>query len=108
MTKNAPAIPLIFLNECYRCSMLKFSRIRPPIRRVLALDAGSRRLKLLLLESNFGQLRILKEHLPALEEEGFVSNDEITVHLHALLQNFGTPAVGLILPQHLSTSQVIE
>ena len=88
--------------------MLKFPRIRPPIRRVLALDAGSRRLKLLLLESNFGQLRILKEQLLDLQEEGLVSNDEIKGHLHTLIENFGSPPVGLILPQHLSTSQVIE
>ena len=35
---------------------LRLSRLRPPFRRVAALDAGSRRLKLLLLESDFGSL----------------------------------------------------
>ena len=42
-------------------SMLQLGRLRPPIRRVLAVDAGSRRLKLLLAQSEFGRLRILEE-----------------------------------------------
>lgn len=88
--------------------MLKSFRIRPPIRRVLALDAGSRRLKLLLVERNFGQLRIVKEQLIDLREEGLVSDEEIKAQVQIALDNFGNPPIALVLPQHLSTSQVVE
>ena len=46
-------------------------------RRVLALDAGSRCIKLLLAESDFGRLHILKEELIDLQAEGLVSADLI-------------------------------
>jgi len=88
--------------------MLKSFRIRPPIRRVLALDAGGRRLKLLLVERNFGQFRILKEQLIDLREEVLVSDEEIKNQVRSALDNFGNPPIALVLPQHLSTSQVIE
>jgi Tfp pilus assembly PilM family ATPase len=89
-------------------AMLKLGRIRPPVRRVLALDAGSRRIKLLLAESDFGRLRILKEELIDLQAEGLVAADEIKAHLQASLDNWGRPPLALVLPQHLSTSQVID
>jgi Tfp pilus assembly PilM family ATPase len=88
--------------------MLKLDRMRPPVRRVLALDAGSRCIKLLLAESDFGRLRILKEELIDLQAEGLVSADEIKAHLQASLEEWGRPPLALILPQHLSISQVIE
>ena len=39
-------------------SILKPRGLEPPIRRVLAVDAGSRCIRLLLLESHFGKLRL--------------------------------------------------
>src|SRR5262245_57167903 len=87
---------------------VKFSGLRPSVRRVLALDAGSRCIKLLLAEKDFGQLRILKEELIDLQAEGLVAADEVKVHLQANLENWGRPALALVLPQHLSTSQVID
>ena len=89
-------------------ALLKLGHIRPPVRRVLALDAGSRCLKLLLAESGFGRLRILKEELLDLQAEGLVSPDEIKTHLHARLEGWGNPPLALVLPQHLSISQVID
>jgi len=88
--------------------MLKLDRMRPPVRRVLALDAGSRCLKLLLAESDFGRLRILKEELIDLQAEGLVSEEETKAHLQASLDEWGRPPLALVLPQHLSLSQVID
>lgn len=88
--------------------MLKFDRMRPPVRRVLALDAGSRCIKLLLAESDFGRLRIVKEELIDLQAEGLVSADETKAHLQANLDQWGRPPLALVLPQHLSISQVID
>jgi hypothetical protein len=88
--------------------MLKLDRMRPPVRQVLALDAGSRCIKLLLAESDFGRLRILKEELIDLQAEGLVAADEIKAHLQASLDVWGRPPLALVLPQHLSISQVID
>ena len=88
--------------------MLKLDRMRPPVRRVLALDAGSRCIKLLLAESDFGRLHVLKEELIDLQTEGLVSPDEIKAHLQASLEAWGRPSLALVLPQHLSISQVID
>ncbi len=88
--------------------MLKLDRMRPPVRRVLALDAGSRCIKLLLAESDFGRLRLLKEEFIDLQEEGLVAADEIKAHLQTRLEDWGRPALALVLPQHLSISQVID
>ncbi|HSA10825.1 MAG TPA: pilus assembly protein PilM [Candidatus Paceibacterota bacterium] len=82
--------------------------MRPPVRRVLALDAGSRCIKLLLAESDFGRLRVLKEELIDLQAEGLVAPDEIKAHLQASLEEWGRPPLALILPQHVSISQVID
>ena len=88
--------------------MLKLDRMRPPVRRVLAIDAGSRCIKLLLAESDFGRLHILKEELIDLQAEGLVSAEEIKAHLQTSLDVWGRPPLALILPQHLSISQVID
>ncbi len=88
--------------------MLKFLQVRPPMRRVLALDSGSRRLKLLLAESDFGRLRILKEEMIDLQAEGLVSPEEVKTHLHSSLVNWGNPPLAFVLPEHLSTSQLID
>src|SRR5882724_943958 len=56
---------------------LMLSRMRSPIRRVLALDAGSRCIRMLLAQSEFGRFRVLKEELIDLHEEGLVSEQEV-------------------------------
>ncbi len=88
--------------------MLKLGRVQPPVRRVLAIDAGSRSLKLLLAQSDFGRFRLLKQEYIDLHAEGLVSADETKAHLHAVLDELGRPPVAMVLPQHLSTSQVID
>ena len=88
--------------------MLKFEKVRPPVRQVLALDGGSRRFKLLLAQSDFGRLRILKQELIDLQAEGLVSAEEIKSHLQELFGKVGHPPLALVLPEHISTSQVID
>ncbi len=88
--------------------MLKLDRMRPPVRQVLAVDAGSRCIKLLLAESDFGRLRIRKEELIDLQAEGLVAGDEIKTHLQTTLESRGRVPLALVLPQHLSISQVID
>jgi Tfp pilus assembly PilM family ATPase len=87
---------------------VKFDRMRTPVRRVLAIDGGSRRFKLLLAETDFGRFRLLKQELIDLQAEGLVSSEEIKTHLQASLEAWGQPALALTLPQHLSISQVID
>jgi len=87
---------------------LKFSGVRSPVRRVLALDGGTRRFKLLLAESDFGRLRILKQELIDLQAEGLVSPEEIRSHLEDALEKWGHPPLALALPEHISTSQVVD
>ncbi|MEI6565246.1 MAG: hypothetical protein WCR20_01105 [Verrucomicrobiota bacterium] len=89
-------------------SILNLSELRPAMRRVLAIDAGSRRIKLLLAESDFGRVRIRKEETIDLEEEGLVSAEEIQTHLKNLLDDWGDPPVAVVLPQQLSVSQVLD
>jgi len=84
------------------------TRLRPPIRRVAVVDPGSRSLKLLLATSEFGRLRIRQQELIDLKSEGLVSAEEIKTHLLATLDLWGSPPIALVLPQHLSTSQVID
>jgi Tfp pilus assembly PilM family ATPase len=88
--------------------MQKLGRMQPPMRRVLAVDAGSRSIKLVLAQSDFGKLRLLKQELIDLQSEGLVSAEETQTHLRALLDQWGRPPLALVLPQHLSTSQVID
>ena len=88
--------------------MLRADRLRPPVRRVLAVDAGSRRLKLTLIKTSFGRVQILREESFDLHEEGLVTTDELKSHLQGILEDCGRPPLALTLPQHLSTSQLIE
>ena len=88
--------------------MLRFERVRPPVRQVLAVDGGSRRFKLLLAQSDFGRVRILKQELIDLEAEGLVSPEEIRTHLHDCLDRWGQPPLALVMPEHLSTSQLLD
>lgn len=87
---------------------LKFSRVRAPVGQVLAVDAGSRRIKMVLAGNEFGRLGIIKEEAIDLSEEGLVSADEIKTHLQRVLDEWGRPPLALVLPQHLSISQVVD
>ncbi len=87
---------------------LKLSRMPSALRRVLALDVGGRRLKLLLAESDFGRVRVLGEEMLDVQAEGLVSAEETGAWLRQRMDHWGNPPVALVLPQHISISQVID
>jgi len=88
--------------------MLKPGHFEPPLRRVLAVDAGSRCLRLLLLENRLGHLRVLEQDEMDLHEEGLVSPEEVRAHLRKALDDWGRPPVALALPQHIVVSQIVD
>jgi Tfp pilus assembly PilM family ATPase len=88
--------------------MLRPARLQPPVRRVLAVDAGSRRLKLALVKSSFGHVELLREESIDLHEEGLVTAEECKNHLQTILADCGHPPLALTISQHLSTSHIIE
>ena len=82
--------------------------MRSPVRRVLAVDPGSRCIRFLLVERDFGRLRIVRSESIDLKGEGLVSSDELKAHVQGTLASLDEPAVALVLPQHLSTSQIVD
>lgn len=77
----------------------------PPLRRVLAVDAGTRCIRLLLLESYFGRLRILRQDAFDLHQEGLVAPEEMQAHLQKILAQWGRPPLALVLPQQVAVSE---
>ncbi len=88
--------------------MSALTRLELPLRRVLAIDAGSRCIRLALVERAFRRVRILREQAIDLQEEGLVAPAEIASHFQATLEAWGRPPVALTLPQHLSTAQLLS
>ncbi len=86
----------------------KQGRVVSRVRRVAALDPGSRQVKLLLAETRFGKLRVARQESIDLQAEGLVSADETQVHIQSILEAWGRPPVTLVLPPHVSISQVID
>lgn len=89
-------------------SILKPRGLEPPIRRVLAVDAGSRCVRLLLLESRFGKLRVDRQEAFDLQEEGLVSAEELRVHMQGTVAEWGRPSLALALPQQIAVSQIVD
>lgn len=89
-------------------SILKPRGLEPPVRRVLAVDAGTRCVRLLLLENRFGKLRVLRQDALDLQEEGLVSADELKAHLQATVAEWGRPPLALALPQQVAISQIVD
>ncbi|MBN2506501.1 MAG: hypothetical protein JXQ71_07390 [Verrucomicrobia bacterium] len=84
------------------------ARLEPPFRRVLALDPGSRTLRLALVELAFGRIRVLSEQSLNVPQEGSPAPEAFQAQLHARLAQLGQPPLALTLPQHLSTSQIFD
>lgn len=78
------------------------------MRRVLALDAGSRRIKLLLVEQSLRKLRVVRHETVDLQAEGLVSAEELGAHVVATVERWGRPPVALNLPEELATSQLMD
>jgi Tfp pilus assembly PilM family ATPase len=77
-------------------------------RRVLAIDPGNRRLKLVLVERRFGRLRRLRSHAIDLPAEGSFSRDETGRRLQGVLDDLESAPIALAAPQHLALSEVID
>lgn len=82
--------------------------LEPPLRRVLAVDAGSRCIRLLLLESRFGKLQLTRQETLDLREEGLVAPEELKTHLQATMANWSRPPLALALPQDMAVSQIVD
>lgn len=77
-------------------------------RRVVVIDSGSHSLKLLLLRLGLGGVRILWKECIDLRQEGLLSPGDISLHLRKRLQELDYDQIALVLPQHLSISQIID
>jgi Tfp pilus assembly PilM family ATPase len=84
------------------------SGLEPPLRRVLAIDTGARCVRLVLLESYFGRLRVLRQDALDLQQEGLVATEELQAHLQKTLAAWGRPPIALALPQAIAVSQVVD
>lgn len=82
--------------------------LESPLRRVLAVDAGSRCIRLLLLESRFGKLRVIRQEALDLREEGLIAAEELKTHMQATVAEWGRPPLALALPQDLAVSQIVD
>jgi Tfp pilus assembly PilM family ATPase len=88
--------------------MQKPSRFKPLVRRVLAVDAGSRCLRLMLLERRFGRLRVVKQEAIDLHEEGLVAPEELKAHVQSIVADWGCPPIAFALPEHVAVSQSVD
>ncbi len=79
-----------------------------PVRRVLAIDAGTRNIRLLLAGADFRRLHILRQEVVDVAKEGLTTPEETKAYFHAILGEWGSPPVVMVLPQHLSTSHAID
>lgn len=86
----------------------KRRHLEPPIRRVLAVDAGSRCLRLLLLESHFGKLAVRRQESIDLREEGLVAAEELKSHMQRTVADWGRPPLVLALSQETAASQIVD
>jgi hypothetical protein len=79
-----------------------------PTRRLLAVDAGSRTVKLILVEEMFGRCRVLQQRLlePAGEEED--SREDCLQRVRSLVAELGDLPVALALPHYRALSQVLD
>ena len=89
-------------------SILKPRRLEPPLRRVLAVDAGSRCIRLLLLESRFGQLRLLQQKRPRSAGRGPCFRRGTQGPPASHVAEWGRPPLALALPQYIAVSQIVD
>lgn len=80
----------------------------PLVQRLLAIDAGSRAIRFVLLERRFGRLRILRQNSLDLSGADTSRGPEISGRLKAVIAECGHPAVALALPQEAIASQLID
>ncbi len=79
-----------------------------PSRRLIAIDAGSHSIKILLAEKAGKSVRILRREIISLHDEGLLAAEEIGPALHSVLTDIGDHPVVLALPQHLPHSHILD
>ncbi len=79
-----------------------------PSRRLLAIDAGSHTLKLLLVEEIFGRLRVLRRETVERRGVGNAVEEEVLRHAQATVQQLGDNPIALALPHYRALSQVMD
>lgn len=89
-------------------SQTRSRRFEPPLRRVVAVDAGTRGIRLLLVESRFGRVRLARQETLDLQAEGLVAAEELQAHLHKTLMDWGRPPVALAVAESNAISQLIQ
>src|SRR5258706_13064963 len=88
--------------------MPKLPFLQPVCRRVLAVDAGSRQVKLLLAERSQKRLSVLEQTSIDLQANGLLTPEEVKAHVKEYLEQWDQPPLAIVLPQHLSISQVVD
>ncbi len=76
--------------------------------RLIAVDHGTRRVKLLLAAAHGAGVRVLDQKIVDLQEEGLLTPEEIHRHLAELIQAWGDWPLALTLPAPLTFSQVLD
>ncbi|MHB8523075.1 MAG: pilus assembly protein PilM [Limisphaerales bacterium] len=79
-----------------------------PAHRQIAIDLGSRCVKVLVAEPAAQGVRILQHQTIDLHEEGLLSAEEINQHLQWVVHELGDHPVALAVPEHLTISQAID
>lgn len=79
-----------------------------PTRRLLAVDAGSLSVKLVLVEEILGRHRVLEQHLLEPADDGDDAREECLLRMRALLDRVGDCPVALALPHYRALSQVLD
>lgn len=75
---------------------------------MLAVDAGTRCIRLVLMESHFGKLRVWRQEALELQQEGLVAAEELQAHLQKTLAQWGRPPIALVLPQAVAVAQIVD
>jgi Tfp pilus assembly PilM family ATPase len=76
--------------------------------RVIAVDLGSSRIKVVLAEQSKLGICFLEHRCLDLQTEGLLSLVEINKHIQEVVDDLGNMPVALALPQHLTQSHLIE
>lgn len=80
----------------------------PHARRFLVVDAGSRRLKALLVSAPFGRIHVHAQRVAELDETNPPGSPGWTRLLHGLAAELGAHPLAITVPQHLTDSQVLD
>jgi Tfp pilus assembly PilM family ATPase len=79
-----------------------------PARRLLAIDAGSHALKLLLAEEMFGRFRVLRTEQLDLRGDTPAAEERALKQAAAMIREWGDSPVALALPHHRALSFVMD